>query len=414
MAAESAPPEQGTALTVWAEQDHDFYYPRADATIPQADALSAVKLIGRDWDKTSAKTHMDVMKTVIKKQFRNKKEPGKFPLRTKFADIPVNGLEQTILTNHLEFTIHDTLLYEYEILDLEAGGQSRKKIQALFRKAIAQWPFLKDDQDSFATDGQKTIVSWKKLHGSMDESKLVYQGAGKDHEGSIWQEDIPGAKSTSLPVRFNYVGPVNVADLLKQTQCDLSKITADLSSVERCINILISKSFNNSVVKLSGKKFFVRSARDDLGGSQSLEIIRGYYYAVRPSVGNLLLNFNVATSAFFRPILVSEFLNDGSTFGKQGERLSLLMRLRVYVEHEHADKRLNRLGARIKTIQAVGDDEGRNIEDLFFHKKQIGAEGKPFKLPNDEWAREAKPTYVTQHHLDGKTSFPDPREKRVC
>jgi eukaryotic translation initiation factor 2C len=111
----------------------------------------------------------------------------------------------------------------------------------------------------------------------------------------------------------------------------------------------------------------------------------------------LLLNFNVVTSAFFQPILVSEFLEDERTFGPR--RYDLLKRLRVYVEHEHKEKRLNNKGARIKGVTAIGSEK---IENLSFFKKQLGADGKPYKLDDGEWAREKVPTTVIQHHLDGR------------
>jgi eukaryotic translation initiation factor 2C len=401
MAESSAESEKGTALQVWKNEDHDFYYPDAVATIPEPGKIDPANSKGQEWNQKQVDLHLTNLTQAHKKWTKSNRQ-GKFPIRTKLTDLPsVATAQQTILTNHFELNVFEVALYEYEIIDLEVGGQTRKKIQALFRKAIAQWSFLKDDQDSFATDGQKTIVSWKKLHDTIDDDKLFLRGPGKDGAGSQWQDDISTGRTTSVTARFNFVGSVNVEDLVKQTQCDLTVERSDLSSVERCINILISKSFDNSVVKLSGKKFYVRNARDTLGQSQSLEIIRGYYYAVQPSIGRLLMNFNVATSAFIRPILVSEFLQDTSTFSDL-EKLSLLTRLRVYVEREHKEDRLNRPGARIKKISALGNAANENIEDLYFHKKLLGADQKPYKLPNNEWARETKKTFVAQHHLDGK------------
>lgn len=398
------PPERGTALQVWENKEHDFYYPATETTVPQAENLSVENLVGRDWDEKKATDVLAAMTQVPNKKGKKPVPAKKFPTATKFANRDSLGpaMQQTILTNHFELKTHDTTFYEYEVLGLEAEGQTRKKTQALFRKAIAQWDFLKDNQESFATDGQKTIVSWKKLHGSIDPTKLVQVEDDTVGEGCTWEEDISTGRTTSFTARFSFVGPVNVTDLLQQTQCDLSKIRMDLSSVERCINILISKSFDNSIIKLSGKKFYVRSARDSLGPSESLEIIRGYYHAVQPGIGTLLMNFNVATSAFFRPILVADFLKDRTTFESAHERLANLKRLRVYVEHQHAEDRLNKMGARIKTVHNIGESPGEHIEKLSFNKKLKDADDRPYKLANGEWATEAVATLVVQHHLDGK------------
>jgi eukaryotic translation initiation factor 2C len=394
MAMPSIPSEKGNASKVWEHKDHEFYYPLANTTAPgiQTD------LKRRAWDQSKADVLVQAMKTSLNKS--KDKEPGEFPIRTKLADLTTTpALRQMILTNHFELKTHDTTFYEYEVLDLEAAGQTRKKTQALFRKAIAEWSFLANNQDCFTTDGQKTIVSWKKLHELIDFPKVSVQSTNKTDEGLPFQIPITTGKTT-ITARFSYVGVVNIEDLLKQTQCDLSQIRKDLPSVERCINILISKSFNNDVVKSSGKKFYVRNARNALGTSKSLEIIRGYYYAVQPGIGSLLLNFNVATSAFFKPILVSDFLKDVETFGPH--RFELIKRLRVYVEYEHKEKHLNNMGARIKGIVTLGNEPSENIEKLFFYKKLLGSDGKPYKLDNGEWAREKTPTTVAQHHWDGR------------
>jgi hypothetical protein len=150
---------------------------------------------------------------------------------------------QKLLINQFQLEIADnTAFYEYEILDLEQGGRTKKKAQALFRKAIATWGCFKDDlHDSFATDGQKTIVAWKKLHDTLDFTKITHQGSVPDHEGTIWSDSIPLSNTTSTSARFTFVGQVNVADLLQKTQSNVTYAKTDFSSVERCINILISK-----------------------------------------------------------------------------------------------------------------------------------------------------------------------------
>jgi hypothetical protein len=59
------------------------------------------------------------------------------------------------------------------------------------------------------------------------------------------------------------------------------------------------------------------------------------------------------------------------------------------------------MGARIKCITAIGSFS-QNIEKLSFLKKQLGKDGKPYKLEDGKWAREEVPTTVVQHHLDGR------------
>ena len=297
------------------------------------------------------------------------------------------------MTNHFQLKTRDKELYEYEILDLDAGGPTGKKIQALFRKAVDTWPFLNAHQDSFATDGQKTIVSWKSLHSNMDPSTLE---AGAS---STWHRALVVNSAITIPARFSFVGTVDVAGLIQQSESNPDREKTDHTSAERCLDILIAKSFDASVVRLSGKKFYVRKARANLGSSKSLEIIRGYHYAVKPGMGNLLMNFNVATSAFFRPILVSEFLADRGTFSNDLERQVNLKTLRVYVEFPHSEDRLNRPGARIKKIK----DLGPAVDTLSFRKVSKDAQGQPIRdiTQPGGWQLDP-PTQVVDHLMTGK------------
>jgi hypothetical protein len=114
--------------------------------------------------------------------------------------------------------------------------------------------------------------------------------------GASWSEGIVVGTDLSKNARFSYVGRVNVADLLSQASCDIGKIRADMTSVERRMNIRILKSFDNSVIKLSGKKFYVKNARNPLGSSRSLETIRdlqsdsGIKGTARPTHSSVLRN----------------------------------------------------------------------------------------------------------------------------
>lgn len=184
----------------------------------------------------------------------------------------------------------------------------------------------------------------------------------------------------------------------------------DVEHIERCLNILISKSLTADVVQLSGKKFYVRSGRSELAHSKSLEIIRGYCFNVKPGMGNLLLNFNIATSAFFRPILIDEFLGDEDTFkDSEASRWNILRTLRVFVEYPRKslgsgksgeDSDLNATSARIKRI---GGRSTENIEDLFFYRNKQDAGGNFIQKPDGDFEKETEKTFVIKHLEAGKS-----------
>ncbi|KAF1966235.1 Piwi-domain-containing protein [Bimuria novae-zelandiae CBS 107.79] len=335
-----------------------------------------------------------------------------FPIRDRFFEVQ-DG--KTYLTNYFEISLTKKVLWEYEILDLDRQGQ-KKKICLLFEKAINAWPFLLKNRGSFATDSMKTIVSWIPLHNALpDDMSLQTRGDPNkplDETSAIWNaRNILDGKDGQSPIqaRFSLVGKVNVDALLAVCNSDAASIKTEVTKVERCLNILIASSLTNETVRTSGKKFFVRAARDALHekgrSSMSLEMIRGYYFAVKPGMGNMLLNFNIATSAFFRPILVSEFLADRETFGNLETRFNLLKKLRVFIElpwknlnisssGKGSSDYLNETQARIKTVSGQSSD---NIEDLFFHKKQQESNGTFKKDANGGFVFESERTYIHEY-----------------
>ncbi|KAI8943146.1 hypothetical protein NX059_001176 [Plenodomus lindquistii] len=62
--------------------------------------------------------------------------------------------------------------------------------------------------------------------------------------------------------------------------------------------------------------------------------MRGYFYSVKPGMGQIPLTLNACTSAFYQPILVSEFLRDEATFKNRDERLAALRNLGVQLTYE--------------------------------------------------------------------------------
>jgi eukaryotic translation initiation factor 2C len=188
----------------------------------------------------------------------------------------------------------------------------------------------------------------------------------------------------------------------------------DFTNAARCVDVIVSKSFDKSKVHpQSANKFFVKDARHCVKVdnprylyvmSHSLEIIRGYYYTVKPGMGNFILNFSLATSAFFRPILVNEFLADMETFPEEGRRLEALKKLRVYVVTERKEvagedhERLNGKDARIKKVTGLG----QAIDTLTFNKRIRGADGRFQRNDDGTFVQETDTTEVLQYLKDSK------------
>jgi eukaryotic translation initiation factor 2C len=152
------------------------------------------------------------------------------------------------------------------------------------------------------------------------------------------------------------------------------EVELELKWVEKALNMVISTVLSRGSFSLKANKFFVTGGHESLG--PSLCAIRGYFYSVKPGMAQILLNckspsvgfqkdfrltmtlVSSCTSAFYQPILVSEFLSDEFTFRSRDERLTQLRGLRVQLTYEPASKAKRShsatIEARIKSIAGTG------------------------------------------------------------
>lgn len=137
---------------------------------------------------------------------------------------------------------------------------------------------------------------------------------------------------------------------------------SDLNTIgltENALNIIVSKAISAEAIRLRSNQFFLKSDYSNLGSENgSLCVIRGYLYTVKPGMGQLILNVNNCTSAFFRPNLVSQVLEDGATFRASKGRENVLKGLEVYVTYERKSKSgtdLNAMQYRTGTIRGFGN-----------------------------------------------------------
>ena len=275
---------------------------------------------GEDWNLP---TKMNDRKTLLKKVT----EP-KWPLREGFSKDNGQG---KILTNHFTYTLTADKLYEYKILDLPKNV-SRQLKKHNFQMAVEACTFLQEAGAYFATDDIDTIVSWKPIHKQMS-SNFNLSVEKEDDFLDIWNGCEIFIRGKSTPIRFALVKELRIQDLANYSVAHPDFEHVNFIDICRCLNLLVSNSLTTGVYKQSANKFFVKKARNRLGQSVSLEMIRGYFYNVKPGMGNIIINFNLATSAFFRPILVSDFLSDRNTFAVEHPG-QILKKLRVIVEHD--------------------------------------------------------------------------------
>jgi eukaryotic translation initiation factor 2C len=271
-----------------------------------------------------------------------------FPFRTEFADA-----KSTVFSNHFVLSLNtDTPLYEYNIVGFPTKiGPTKAKL--LVHKMMEKDVYLSSQRDLLATDYLTRIIAWTKLDGDQLKPFVVTEE----------DDRVP------ISLEVQYLGIVDTSILLNQVSANTApdrhtvvedtqfgkKENGELGPLINAFNIIISKAIGKDSMLLKSNKMFVTSGHKTLGPSQtsSLCTMRGYFYTIKAGMGHVLLNLNACTSAFFRPMLVSEFLSDNDTFINKMNRCDALYGLRVFINYERGGK-LNDTQARIKTINGTG------------------------------------------------------------
>jgi hypothetical protein len=282
-----------------------------------------------------------------------------------------------VLTNHFKIAIKpNTTFYEYQILGIPAS-ESRPGKKRYMHTAIRHVPFLNDKQDSFATDYVDTIISWINLHQFVTGPRLQ-NGHPTTEVGAEWGliDITDGSIDSSL--RLHYLRNVDITGLQSYVKTShIDPANFDPNPAENALNIIMKKCITtNKTLYLNDHKFYVRDAFYDLTyrGFAPLRALRGYSYKVKPNMGDMLLNVSPAMSAFWRPWLVSDLIqnnNQGLRAFNEGSRA--LKNVKVYITYDRGLTKdsqafgINNTQARIKTIRGFG--EACSVQTFQFDRK---------------------------------------------
>ncbi|KAF2748589.1 Piwi-domain-containing protein [Sporormia fimetaria CBS 119925] len=292
-----------------------------------------------------------------------------FPLRNI-----IGVTKGPVVTNYFELQLEKpkVVLYEYKI-EADLGGRNKRMIKALITRLVNNCDVLRTNQENFATDYFDTIIAWTDLGALLRKPPNGSQPP--DDAVNQWQLDPPlpdGNEKISLTLRFE--GEVDVDTLQRYTQSDPAVHGWNREPTLKALNIIVSKCFNEGtggVQQLGANKFYLEDAYERLGSSRSLYSIRGYYYTVKAGFDKIRLNVNTATSAFYRPILVSELMGDANGTWSNMEIEDVLRGLRVYITYERGDlddtatsARLNAEDSRIKMIAGLGEPLEETMEGV--------------------------------------------------
>jgi eukaryotic translation initiation factor 2C len=228
---------------------------------------------------------------------------AKFPIRMDLQKTTTN-----VFTNRFEVIIDDdATFHEFQIVGVPEG-RSKRMNKMFIDTVIEKSPVLHGNQNFFATDNLKTIIAWKDLRKDLEAA------GSRTGDGEGWHLlDLQDGNDGGLVhLYLRHIRVVDTAGLKRYVASESSSgnwnpMTWNESTTMDALNIVVSKCFGSGIVRTVANKFFVESGWSQLGTSP-LCTIRGYYFSTRPGMGKVLLNVNACTSAFFRPILLSELM----------------------------------------------------------------------------------------------------------
>lgn len=97
---------------------------------------------------------------------------------------------------------------------------------------------------------------------------------------------------------------------------------------------------NDNIIPVGPNKFFLKDGWTAMKTDPTLNITRGYFTSIRPGSKSALLNINVATSAFFNPMSIADYLSYFSQRDREkAQKLIKGLNIRIAYEREkHQDQ----------------------------------------------------------------------------
>ncbi|KAK7730230.1 hypothetical protein SLS57_001892 [Botryosphaeria dothidea] len=166
--------------------------------------------------------------------------------------------------------------------------------------------------------------------------------------------------SIQLDITLKYEGQLNLSrghlDLIEGGKDEGG---TDVARKAKALNAIVSnymcRSTSTPIQQLGANRFFLIDAYEDMGQDSPFVTIRGYFSSIRPGNNQVFLNVNTTTSAFFKPILISEFFRIMRLHSmKDWAIMGMLKKRTVRITCDRLVPDLNEEDKRRKTISGFG------------------------------------------------------------
>ncbi|CAE6447538.1 unnamed protein product [Rhizoctonia solani] len=278
-------------------------------------------------------THAD---DALVESFKKLNVESDLPRRPDFGSA---GQSVVLRTNYFPVEYKQAKIFDYDISVEPETGIKRimKRLLELMMTSSEFAPYT-----AFAAhDNMKRLVSMKEI--TLTGAAQVFSVAITYIEEG---EDGPNERSKTYRISLKPTTVHQTGDMTKYVSGGDGSF--DPQPMISAFNILLAKYPSQHGVMVGRNKWFFPSLHQahDLGGG--LEAYRGYYSSVRPSFQQLMVNVNVATTAFYKPgPLAALFLQFGPT--AQNQLRTFIYNLRIEMRHTGRPMRKTIKGVKFNT-----------------------------------------------------------------
>ena len=263
-----------------------------------------------------------------------------FPSRPGYG---TKGKPIILRTNYFKLTGENLILHKY---DVDISPEPSRGKRRMFIEQLVQEPVF--NGVIWATDYGKMLVTTTKI----DLPVAFTEGKHKitlDAPGGSSQQPQQGAlpdfvqqarQRNTASVKMTYQREYALRDLLEYLRSGASGAQyVGSGDFTQLLNVVMCKVPHASptIANVGGNKFYPFQGNTlaqifDLNGG--LQALRGYFSSVRPAIGRLLVNINVTSGAFYKPVPLIELMREmgGITLDDREAFLQMLKVKAVYVK----------------------------------------------------------------------------------
>ncbi|KAG8690952.1 hypothetical protein FRC08_010309 [Ceratobasidium sp. 394] len=301
-------------------------------------------------------------------------QESELPRRPDFGK---TGQEIMLRTNYFPVEYGKSPIYDYEISVEPETGIKRimKRLLKLFMTSSEFAPYAA----SASHDNMRRLISLKKI--PVTGAAQVFSAAVTYFEED---EDGPNERSKNYRISLKLTTEHQTSEMTKYLGGAAGYDIFDPQPMLSAFNILLAKYPSQHGVMVGRNKWFFPTPGQAADLGTGLEAYRGFYSSVRPSFQQLMVNVNVATTAFYRPGNLAElFLQFG--LQRANQIPAFVYNLRIEMAHTGTRRRKAIKGVQLNTSASAYKfrcdefDQEMSVEAYFKRKYKMTL--KQPKLP---------------------------------